>query len=202
MNAQPAERTFDILETYCFPKGCMIGKDMQLMLATVFIPDLEAAGMKTAEWTRGALMLEEPFLSQVKSVVCRRCKHFECEHNPQHDRRSGGRDLMFEMYNWSYGDRLEKDRELLEALLSNQFVTDMAAKGIVIEMHVNTSRKRFRMYASVKHPTKGKIDISLCRKKDEAGEISVYGAVKATYPMPNSASATSQKLREVIETFV
>ncbi|MDO8407816.1 MAG: hypothetical protein Q7S95_01085 [bacterium] len=200
MNVQPAERTFDMLETCCFPKGCRIADEMQPMLATVLIPKLEAAGMKTAEWTRGALMLEEPLLSQVKAVVCRGCAIYDCEHNPQHGRQSG--DLMFEMYNWGYGDRREKNKDLLEALLPNQFITEMVAKGVIVEMmEPSTSNKWFNMHAGVEHSTKGKISIMLRRKKGEQGVISVYGAVKATYPMPNSAAATSQKLREIIEAF-
>ncbi len=196
-----AVRTFNILETCCFPKGCRIADEMQPRLATVLVPQLEAAGMTAAAWTRGARMQEEPFLSQVKSVVCRGCKHFECEHNPQYGRQSG--DLMFEMYNWNYGDRREKNKDLLEALLPNWFVTDMVAKGVGVEMmEPDTSNKWFNMSLCVEHPIKGKISIVLRRKKGEAGEIYVYGAIKATYPMPDSAAATSQRLREIINSFV
>lgn len=76
------ERTFNILETCCFPKGCLIPEGLQPHLATVLIPQLEAAGMKVAEWTRGALALEEPYLSKVKSIVCKPCGIYKCPFNP------------------------------------------------------------------------------------------------------------------------
>ncbi len=201
MTTESAERIFDVLELCCFPKGCRINDEEQPYLATVLVPRLETAGMQTVEWTKGALLLEEPYYSQVKNVVCRSCTHYECEHNPQHGRESG--DLMFEMYNWRYADRREKNEELLEALLPNKFIDDTVKKGVIVGFRVpTTSNKWFQMQIDVEHPTKGKISIWLRRKRGEAGEIMLFGTLKDTYPMPNSAAATSLKLREIVEAFI
>ena len=76
------ERTFNVLEVCCFPTGCLLPEGVRDSLATVFVPELEEAGMSPAEWTRGALQLEEPHLSNVKSIVCKRCNMRECPFNP------------------------------------------------------------------------------------------------------------------------
>jgi hypothetical protein len=199
--ADAEERTFNILETCCFPKGCRIAEDMQPMLATVLIPKLEAAGMKTDEWTRGALMLEEPFLSQVKAIVCRGCKHFECEHNstPQSGRRG---DILNDITEYTYGERQEANAKLAEALVPQKSVEDWVAKGVVVEMpHVMSSRKQFNLSFAVEHPTKGKTAIIVRRKKGERGDIVMFSSRlgNTTYhPLPNSASETSAKLHEIV----
>src|SRR5680860_280354 len=95
------KRTFNFLEQCCFPKGCLIPKDHQPCLATVLIEQLEAVGMKPAEWTRGALMLEEPYLSKVKGIVCRPCKIHNCPFKPCFKSLS---DLM----DGRYMDRIER----------------------------------------------------------------------------------------------
>jgi hypothetical protein len=191
------ERVFDILETCCFPKGCRIDEESQPYLATVLIPKLEAAGMETAEWTLGALMLEEPHLSRVKSIVCRGCKHFECEHNttPQSGRRG---DILSDITEFGYGERQEANAQLVEALVPEKSVQDWVAKGIAVEMpHAMSSRTQFSMSFAVE-TAKGKTSVWVKRKKGEQGEISVYGSSRAHYPLPRTAAETSAKLHEIV----
>lgn len=194
------DRTFDMLELCCFPKGCLIDDSMQSVLATVLVPELEASGMKTYEWTRGALMLEEPHLTKVKGIVCRGCKLSACQHNPQHGQDAIVDDLMHQMYSWPYADRFNKNnRMLLEALVPRQFVSDMLVNGIIIRANEpSTSGKWFSMNMRVEHPTRGNMLILLKRKKGEAGEIAVYGTINAQYPLPDLAGEVAKKLREII----
>lgn len=77
-------KTIDILETACFPKGCMFDENLQLILATELVPKLRDAGMTPSEWTRGAALLEEPHLTQVKSIVCKGCRQTLCPHNSKY----------------------------------------------------------------------------------------------------------------------
>lgn len=168
------------------------------MLATVLIPKLEAAGMKTTEWTRGALMLEEPFLSQVKDIVCRGCMHFECEHNttPQSGRRG---DILNDITEYGYAGRQEANAKLAEALVPRRSVEGWVALGVIVETpFVTSSRKHLHMSITIKHPTKGETTIRLGRKRGEQGEISVYGSSTAHYPMPRTADETSAMLYEIV----
>lgn len=64
----------------CFPQGCMIHETIQSMLTVQFVPQLKAAGMTRADWTRGA-SLEEPYLSRLKGIVCKGCGIGECQFN-------------------------------------------------------------------------------------------------------------------------
>ena len=113
-NSVKTERTFNILELCCFPKGCLIPEELQPHLATVLVPKLEAAGMKTAEWTRGALMLEEPHFSKVRSIVCRPCNIVKCPINPRFRPADGLSDLMDGLY----AERIEEGEGGFAPLLS------------------------------------------------------------------------------------
>ena len=89
----------NILETCCFPKDCLKPGDEQLAMATVHVPMLIEAGMTTAEYTRGALLLEEPFYTKVRAEVCRRCRFVDCKHHPDphwRDKRSRKRWIVRE----------------------------------------------------------------------------------------------------------
>ena len=138
------ERTFNILETCCFPKGCLIPEDHQPMLATVLIPQLEAAGMKTAEWTRGALMLEEPHLTKVRGIVCRQCNIRECPFNP-HFRPSGG---LSDLMDGQYADRIKKGDDLLAQLLPEAKKAELEQTGIKIIALQMPSRKNPKLIFS------------------------------------------------------
>ena len=131
------ERTFNILETHCFPKGCLIPEETQPYLATVLIPQLEAAGMKTAEWIRGALILEEPHLSKVKDIVCRRCNIRECPFNPRFRPSDGLSDLM----DGQYADRIKKGDDLLARLLPEEKKVELKQTGIEVVAFQMPSRK-------------------------------------------------------------
>lgn len=190
------ERTFDILETCCFPQGCMQDEGLQPMLATVLIPQLEVAGMTAAEWTRGALMLEDPFYTQVKSIVCRGCAILACPHNARH---GGQRNNLFdEILNWSYAERLDRNEELTEALLPASAIAEWEVQGIEIKAYPMSSRTRFSLGVRIKHPSAGERYVSVSRKKGEAGEITVSGADYTTHPLPRTPEDTSMKLRDII----
>lgn len=131
------ERTFDILETCCFPKGCLVPKDHQPYLATVLVPQLEAAGMKTAEWTRGALLLEEPYLTSVKGIVCRQCGIRECTFNPRFKPSDDFSDLM----DGQYADRLKKGDDLLAQLLPDTKRAELEQAGVKVCAIQMASRK-------------------------------------------------------------
>ena len=203
MNTPTVERTFNLCELCCFPKGCVIDKEMQLMLATVLVPKLEAAGMKTAEWTLGALALEEPFLTQIKGITCRGCMHFECVHNttPQQGRSD---DAMIDITECGYAERHEANIKLAEALVPHNSIEGWAAQGIIVDKpFVMSSRKRFVVSFDVKHPAKGKTNINVSRKKGKQGEISVYGPnATVHYPLPRTASETSVRLAEIVASLV
>lgn len=138
------ERIFNILETCCFPKGCLIPEDHQPYLATVLIPQLEAAGMKTAEWTRGALMLEEPHLTKVKGIVCRQCNIRECPFNPRFRPSDGLSDLM----DGQYADRIERGDQLLAQLLPEAKKTKLEQNGIKVIAFQMPSRENPKLVFS------------------------------------------------------
>lgn len=132
-----AERTFNTLELCCFPKGCLIPEETQPMLATDLVPQLEAAGMETVEWTRGALMLEEPYLSEVKGIVCRQCNICECPFNPRFKLSDGLSDLM----DGQYADRIERGNRLLAQFLPEEKKTKLEQVGIKVVAFQMPSRK-------------------------------------------------------------
>lgn len=68
-------------EAKCFPQGCLVNPEEQPTVATVIVPELKKRGLSVEQYTRGAVKLEQPFLDQVKKVVCKGCEHFECVHN-------------------------------------------------------------------------------------------------------------------------
>jgi len=138
------KRTFNVLETCCFPKGCLIPEETQLLLALVLIPKLEAAGMKAAEWTRGALMLEEPHLSKVKSIVCRQCNIRECPFNPRFRPSDGLSDLM----DGQYADRIKKGNDLLSQLLPEAKKAQLEQTGIKVIAFQMPSRKNPKLVFS------------------------------------------------------
>jgi hypothetical protein len=137
-----SERAFNILETCCFPKGCFIDEETQPYLATVLIPKLEALGMTTAEWTRGALMLEEPHLAQVRSVVCRQCNHQECPYSSPSLKTTGLNDLKIGQWK----DRLDKGKALLEQLLPDDRKASLKNMGIRVHVFQTPSRKNPHIY--------------------------------------------------------
>lgn len=120
------ERVFDLLEMGCVPKGCLLPEDTHLLLAMLYVPKLETAGMKVAEWTRGALMLEEPYLSQVRAIFCRGCARVECQFNLHREPTDELRDLM----NGQYADRIKKGEDLLAQLLPETKKSELEQKGI------------------------------------------------------------------------
>ncbi len=130
-------RTFNLLELLCFPKGCVIEEESQPYLATVLVPQLEARGMKAAEWTRGALMLEEPYLTQIKAVVCRQCNHDECSFN----RKFRWSEELLGLRDGQYSDRVAKGRELQAQLLSAETRQELEARGIKAGSYQMPSRK-------------------------------------------------------------
>ncbi len=138
------ERTFNVLELYCFPKGCLIPEDDQPHLATVLIPQLEAAGMKTAEWTRGALMFEEPHLTKVKGIVCRQCHIRECPFNPRFKPSDSLSDLM----DGQFADRIKKGDKLLAQLLPEVRKTELEQTGIKVIALQMPSRKNPKLVFS------------------------------------------------------
>lgn len=139
-----SERTFNILELCCFPKGCLIPKDQQPYLATVLVPKLEVAGMKTAEWTRGALMLEEPHLTKVKNIVCRRCNIRECSFNPRFRPSDGLSDLM----DGQYQDRIKKGDDLIVQFLPEVKKAELEQIGITVIAFQMPSRKNPKLIFS------------------------------------------------------
>jgi hypothetical protein len=193
------ERTFNILELYCFPKGCHIEKETQPYLATVLVPKLEAVGMKTAEWTRGALMLEEPYLSTVKSVVCRRCMHFECEHNTTPQQGNTG-DILSDIFNYRYGDRQEGNVALFTALLPETVVADWTARGLTVtKLFVRSSRNQFSVSFDVVHPQRGKLGFRIHHKKGGSGKITVFsGSSWTDHPLPRTSETATKKLQELV----
>ena len=190
------ERTFDILETYCFPRGCMLDGTLQHLLAYELLPKIKANGMTTGEWTRGALMLEDPLYTQVKSVVCRGCAIIVCPHNAGYGSQEDN--LFYEILNWSYAERLDRNEELTEALLPASVIAEWATQGIEVKAYPSSSRTRFTLDVHIKHPTAGERHVSVYRKKGEAGEITISGAGYATHQLPRTPEDTSMKLREII----
>ena len=131
------ERTFNALELKCFPSGCLIPNNQQPILATVLVPQLEVAGMQTAEWTRGALMLEEPHFTFVKGIVCRSCHISECQYNP-HFRPSDG---LKELMEGQYADRIKKGDDLLAKIIPNAKKAELKQAGIEFVALQMPSRK-------------------------------------------------------------
>lgn len=156
------ERTFNTLEMCCFPKGCLIPKDHQPMLATVLVPQLEAAGMKTAEWTRGALMLEEPHLTKIKGIVCRQCNIRECPFNP----RSRPSDGLSDLINGQYADRIKKGDDLLAQLLPEAKKAELEQTGIKVIAFQMPSRKNPRIILSFTRGNKKRsVDCEVGRRR-------------------------------------
>jgi len=131
----------DLLKTCCFPNGCILPNESQKMLALVMVPKLEAAGMTPTEWTTGAVMLEEPHLSKVRSIVCQRCNLTACQFNFR-SRIDGLGDLMCGLY----ADRLKKGDQLLGQLLPEARKTELGQEGIKCEASLLPSRKNPKLW--------------------------------------------------------
>jgi len=140
------KRTFNVLELCCFPEGCLISEEEQPLLATVLVPRLEAAGMKTIEWTRGALMLEEPHFSKVRSIVCKPCNTVECPINPRFKPNDGLSDLMDGLY----AERIEKGEAVLAQLLPEARKAELEQAGIRCFAGQMPSRKNPRLWFTFK----------------------------------------------------
>ncbi len=139
-------RTFDILETCCFPEGCLIPEDRQLCLATVHIPQLKAAGMTTGEWTRGALMLEEPHLTKVRGIVCRQCNIRKCSFNPRFRPSDGLSHLTDGDYPW----RVKEANRILAQLLPPEEQAELERQGIRWLVGHHPSKKHPMLWLSFK----------------------------------------------------
>jgi len=113
-----------------------MSENLQPALATLFVPRLEATGMTTAEWTRGALMLEEPHFSKVKGIVCTGCALRRCPFNPRPNF-----DGLFDLMYGQYADRIEKGDRLLAELLSEALKTELKRRGIEVVALQMPSRK-------------------------------------------------------------
>jgi hypothetical protein len=100
--------------------------------------------MKTAEWTRGALMLEEPYLTKVKGVVCRQCNICECQFNPRFKPNDGLNDLM----DGQYADRIKKGGNLLAQLLPEAKKAELEQTGIEVIAFQMPSRKNPKLVFS------------------------------------------------------
>lgn len=148
MQAEAERTSFNILELHCFPKGCCIDAESQPYLATVHIPKLEAAGMKVAEWTLGALNLEEPHLSMVKSIVCKGCRHTECIHNAKHPTPFSA------LMEGRYPERMHKGDDLVRDILPMTKKAEIEALGIKIEGWHQPSRQNPRLLFSFCHKEK------------------------------------------------
>lgn len=138
------ERTFNILELCCFPKGCLIPEEMQLYLATVLVPRLEEMGMETSEWTCGAELLEEPHLSMVKSVVCRGCALTKCSHNSKFSPIAED-DPLRSAFCIPYGERMDFDRKVLDQLLSEEEVRKLESRGLKVSKWMSSSRNQIHI---------------------------------------------------------
>lgn len=134
-------RPLDVLKTCCFPEDCRLAESLRYLLSAELVPQLEAAGMTTAEWTRGALMLEEPHLSKVTGIVCRKCGDRECPRNPRFKPSDGLSDLM----NGPYSDRIRKGDEIIARLLPEWRKRDLALFGVSSGASQMPSRKNPRL---------------------------------------------------------
>ena len=131
----------DTLKTVIFPKGCLIGCEMQIMLATDLVPKLEAAGMTTPEWTRGAALLEEPHLSKVKDIVCQGCALTSCVHNTGFSPMVAG-DRLLCGFCLTYPDREEFNRKVLEQILPADKAFELKERGLKVVRWMSSSRNR------------------------------------------------------------
>lgn len=138
------ERRFVVEELFCFPKGCLIPSKGQLCLAMVLVPQLEEAGMNAAEWTRGALKLEEPNLSRVRGIVCGQCNICECLFNP-HFKLS---DELSGLMDGQYAQRIERGNQVLVLLLSETKRAELAQIGINVVAFQMPSRKNPKLFFS------------------------------------------------------
>jgi hypothetical protein len=136
-------RTLNILETCCFPKGCILPDDIQRLLAPDSIQKLEKAGLEAREWTRGALMHEEPYFSKIKEVVCGPCEQNECQLNKRLE-PSG----LFGLKNGRYHERIEYGNQLLEQLLPETRRVELQKVGIKCLTHQMPSRKNPKLLFS------------------------------------------------------
>ena len=74
-------QVLEATEACCFPEGCLVDPAERPTVAIVIVPELKRQGLTVEEYTRGAINLEQPFLDQIKKVVCKGCAHFDCVHN-------------------------------------------------------------------------------------------------------------------------
>jgi len=131
------ERIFSSIEVNCFPKGCLLDKFTQTLLAINLIPKLEDSGMKMPEWTRGALLLEEPHFSKVKSIVCKGCNVFNCQFSSRISSFNGLRSMK----NGRYEERIEKGDKFLAMILPEEKKKMLEKKGIDFSAFHMPSRK-------------------------------------------------------------
>ncbi len=143
-----SSETINILETVCYPKGCMINEEMQLMMAMVLVPRLREAGMTTSEWTLGAALLEEPHLTKVKSVVCRGCNLKLCPHNGKYSPIAED-DPLRTVFHIPYGNRMDFNREVLDQILPEDEVRKLEEDGLKVFKWMSSSRNQIHITVKV-----------------------------------------------------
>ena len=197
--------SISILSLCVWPKGCLRDKDEQTALAIgLMVPALKELGMTVPQWTRGALMLEEPYFSMVKSVSCRGCRFFDCTHNTT--RRDGrpSEDIIDTITECLYAERREANAKLVEALLPKAYSDTWTALGLTVgEPFAMTSRTRFHLSVTVTDLMGIKTTIEVHRKKGAPGEIIVYAIDGCkVLPMPPTSAAIAAKLNEIVTKLV
>lgn len=133
--------SLNILETVCYPAGCMINEEMQTMLALVLVPKLKEAGLTTAEYTRGATLLEEPYFTKVKSIVCHGCGHTSCQYNGKYS-PIGEDDPLRVAFRIPYGERMNFDQKVLDQILPEDEVRKLESNGLKVSKWMSSSRNQ------------------------------------------------------------
>ena len=192
------DNTINALETDCFPRGCQLPGMLQYALATTFVPQLKAAGMTAAEWTRGAELLEEPYLSQTKGIVCAGCAIFTCEHNSRQGQQP--ENFFRQLRSCGYAARRDMNEKLLELLLPTDTLTKWEACGITISFKgAHSSCTQFGARIELKHPTRNEICIILRHDKKVREILLLVESNRESFPLPATPEATARALQEIVD---
>lgn len=137
-----------LLETACFPKGCLLSQDIQTAMALYAVQQLKQVVLTPIEWTRGAQLLEEPYLSQVKKILCAGCGLIKCPHHTANIFGANGNPLHG-IFDLPYSERFDFDDGIVNILLPDTQRKELSEKGVSTSTWMTSSRNQVHIHVSV-----------------------------------------------------
>ena len=97
-------------------------------------------------------------------------------------------------------DRAERNRVIVEAILTNEITSDWKSGGIACEgLSVTSSRLTLDILFKLIHPQKGTLSCRINRKPDSTGMISIFSeSASIGEVLPRDAEKAIKRLQEII----